>query len=162
MTDLKTLFKSAQKTAWSQGYAITLTLKPSEYRHTPEEQYKRTFRQIFERFQSRKCKLTLVTELTKQYNVHYHGIVHVPMESISSTRPALRIIYDILRTMSFCGKSQIDVITDEVGWERYISKDQSKEHYFQYPIMNSHDIPVNHRRDEYHELQKETLNNNST
>lgn len=136
--DLNTLIKSRPKTGMSQAYALTITLRPMLYKHVAYEQYRRSYVEVFDLFKRHGCEITLVTELTKQYNVHYHGIVQVPM-ILCSKQPGAKTIFDMLRQLKYIGHTVVDPITDEEGWNRYICKDQTALHWAEYPIYSTTD-----------------------
>lgn len=105
---------------WSVDYALTITLRPVIYSKPYEQQYEETYQNILNLFHD--CKLTLVTELTQSYNIHYHGIVSVPL---THGRDSRKYIFDQVRKYSKLGSTKVDQITDFAGWSEYILKDVS-------------------------------------
>lgn len=116
----------------SVDYSITITLKPSLYNKPYETQFDETAVNITNLFGT--CKLTLIAELTKTYNIHYHGLISVPL---SHGRDPRKYIFDQLRKYSKVGKSQVDQATDYNGWHAYISKDikNNIQNAIIYPIV---------------------------
>lgn len=104
---------------YTVGYCITLTLKPKLYVATPENQV--DYSDLFIRFMEAKgAKLTLVAELTKQYNIHYHGYIELPKKL---SKNPIKYIYDVLRKMEYYGFTCIKPCTDYEGWYQYMIKD---------------------------------------
>lgn len=104
---------------WSVDYAITLTLKPILYKHTCEEQFSIVATSIRNNFPN--CKFTLLAELTKQYNVHFHGIIKVDLNKIVC-HPE-KYLYDRIRQYKHLGFAVIKQITEYQIWIDYITKD---------------------------------------
>lgn len=131
------------KKGYSQDYALTVTLKPFLYKEQSEIQYYRTYRQLIDLFTMAKCRITLVAELTNTYNIHYHGILSIPLKADSR-----KWIFDRLRLLSWIGKCTVDSVDDYDGWLDYLSKDQLQ--MVDYPCMvNDYDIDFVKRKDNH-------------
>jgi len=106
-------------------YAITLTLKPKLYNHTIEEQYDLAKPIITNLHYG---QMTVVAELTKSFNVHFHIILKrdKSLRCIGPKgRPVSfeRSLYDRFRNSDIIGYVNIKKCTDKSGWISYISKD---------------------------------------
>lgn len=105
----------------SYEMAFTVTLKPKLYDYRATEQYDLSFQQIFEKLLllSYKNQFTLVAELTKNFNIHYHGIVKMPLEGKS----CMKKFHDAFRGSKLFGFVNIKQITEQPIWIEYISKE---------------------------------------
>lgn len=101
---------------YSQCYALTLTLKPHNYRFTIEEQYEKLNIEIKK---LDKCKLTIVAEITKTYNIHAHGFIKLN----SNIKDNKKYIYDTFRKSKVIGFLYIKDVDDHVKWLSYILKE---------------------------------------
>lgn len=122
MTELVTISNlnplSKLPAKWSCELAITITLKPLMYKKTFEEQDSILRPLILGMFKN--CKLTLVWELTKTYNIHYHGMIQVPMHLCNDP---LKYIFDRLRSCSKIGKCEVNQVVNYDLWISYLNKD---------------------------------------
>lgn len=59
------------------NYFFTITLQPNLYKLTADEQYDKTTPELIVMLKLLSEKFTLVTELTKSLNVHWHGIIQL-------------------------------------------------------------------------------------
>lgn len=100
-------------------YAFTLTLKPSMYKYTSEEQYDRTYLLAYKHVKSRCVYVTMIAEHTKAYNIHYHGIITFVM---SKSCPKKKFV-DSFRNHPFIGFVNIKQMENDQGWLDYIKKD---------------------------------------
>lgn len=124
VTVIKQEFKEP---ASSFEYAFTITLQPKLYVHDATEQYDLTFTKVIDEL-LKLCSRNLVTndlnfscvaELTKSYNVHYHGIIKMRIEG----KPCMKKFHDAFRASKIFGHVDIKQMTDQKGWIEYISKD---------------------------------------
>lgn len=110
-------------------YAITFTIKPHWYKLQPEEQVELAMKEINEVFH--EYKKTIVIEITKCFNIHFHGIMY------SKTR---REFYDKLRKNKIIGFIKIKQIESWEDWCQYIMKNTP----ITYKDLNCiHPVPVN-------------------
>lgn len=58
-------------------YFFTVTLRPIMYKHTADEQFDKAHGELMIMLRLLSEKFTLVTELTKSLNVHWHGIIQL-------------------------------------------------------------------------------------
>jgi len=65
-------------------------------------------------------KIAMVCELTRNSDVHYHGILEVPKQCLDRVR---YIINNRIRKCKYFGFRQIDLVHDLPGWHTYIAKD---------------------------------------
>lgn len=105
---------------WSVDYAITLTLKPVIYRHAPEKQFSLVSENIRNNFPN--CQFTIIAELTKQYNIHFHGFIKVDLNKIN-IHPE-KYLFDRIRKYSALGFAVIKQVTEYNVWKDYILKDK--------------------------------------
>ena len=104
-------------------YAFTITLKPWLYKYTPS-------RQIADSVDVVKSGLaalghsTLLWELTKASNIHYHGVIEMYTQSLTLQRiKNLHLRWNNKwRNHLEIGFTNLTQITDEQGWLAYIGK----------------------------------------
>lgn len=107
----------------SQKYAFTVTLKPVMYRWSARVQYTKTHRQLMECVKN-LGQVTLVAELTKNGNIHYHGVIQFNMRT-GYKGLITQLFHDRMRTLcNVFGHHNITPITDEEGWISYLKKGQ--------------------------------------
>lgn len=100
-------------------YAITITLRPQMYRLDVNTQHEIAMKIIVDTFRPWICKRTVIAELTKSYNVHYHGII----SSKSKCPHFKKWIFDQFRQDKTIGFLCIKPVTDYNVWATYITKD---------------------------------------
>lgn len=106
--------------AESIKYAFTITLKPSMYKYTSEEQYDKTYMLTFKHLKSRCLRLTMVAEHTKAFNLHYHGIITL---TVNKHQNIVKKFVDSFRNHPFIGFVNVKPMENEQGWIDYIKKD---------------------------------------
>lgn len=130
---------------WTIDYAITITLHPSIRCNKTVEQYD-TMKAIIRDYITDCCyefwkknkptvqfqapKVTLVAELTKSQDIHYHGIVTLPLSM--KIRDHKIFIRDIFRYKPKAGPLRNDLKKylgfiyvkeiDDNGWSQYLRK----------------------------------------
>lgn len=119
VSNLNPLIKLRPIIRYSVDYALTITLRPVMYIHTAQKQYDLITPEILQIFS--ECKLILVPELTKQYNLHFHGIINVPL---CDGRDPSKWIHDKVRTHRKIGMICVKQITDYDTWLTYCMKDR--------------------------------------
>lgn len=105
---------------YTQEYAFTITLQPKLHKHSIRHQLDCTAYSILPLFPH--CLITIVVELTKQYNVHYHGIIQFYKPLLKGKTP-LSYWYNKLRNHATIGFTCLKVIDDIENWKKYITKD---------------------------------------
>lgn len=88
------------------------------FKYEPEKQYDDTWKHIVCHLQLISSKFTLVAELTKCYNLHFHGMIYLtkgPKE-----------FYSLFRNDIQVGFVNIKQTTNDKGWIEYISKEFTK------------------------------------
>lgn len=101
-------------------YAFTITLKPKFYVLEPCKQFDSSVEYLWDKLKSVMSKVTLVAELTQNFNIHYHG---VGVFTISNKRKNLMLQFvNTFRKDSLIGFVNIKPISDEPGWIEYLSK----------------------------------------
>lgn len=109
------------KTQKSVKYSFTVTLKPNLYKYIAEEQFSRTYIALSIHLCKLSPNVTVLAELTKSMNIHYHGIIQF---NIDRAEVNLRKKFiDSFRTSKEFGFVNIKQIEDEAGWIKYITKD---------------------------------------
>jgi len=108
----------SDKPRYSVDYAITLTISRKLRKLTPEEQYDRIKLLLPKVMYG--CEYTLITELHKDMNTHYHGIfrMQLPIQG----RTVVRSITDRIRKIDDLGFYVIKQIDNFGVWSDYIQK----------------------------------------
>lgn len=119
---------------YSVEYAFTLTLKPKIFAQEPEDQYDKSSAHASARLNTLSDQFTLIAELTKNYNIHYHGIIKFPLKK----KDLMKEFYKCFRTDLIIGFVNIRQIDDKSKWIDYISKDlcRTKDAIIRRPIIN--------------------------
>lgn len=109
----------------SVDYAFTLTCKPQLYSQSIEQQFDKAEDEIKDRFnkiKGYKASFTVVCELTRSFNCHFHGIVKLVGNAI---RPInfLRKFYDAFRGSKIIGHVFFKPVDNFLNWIEYIKKD---------------------------------------
>lgn len=106
--------------ARSVDYTFTITLQPKLYKQEPEQQYDLTYNHVRQTLVKIAREFTLVSELTKNYNIHFHGIINFTSVPKTDYR---KLFYKVFRNDTLVGFVNIKQMTDYPGWKEYISKD---------------------------------------
>lgn len=106
----------------SQKYFVTITLKPYMYSKTAGEQYDQTEGDLRKLCEYYDCGGKVVAELTKGFNIHYHGLIDF---NTHLKYPQMAFI-DNLRRLKWVGRSQIEPALHENDVSKYLSKDLKK------------------------------------
>lgn len=112
--------QNATPNGFTQAYAFTLTLKPKLFTKIAEEQYDISYYHAYLSLLKLTSKVTLVAELTKNANIHYHGVIQFP---INKYRNINKMFKDTYRNDKLIGFVDIKVMVDEPGWKEYLNKD---------------------------------------
>lgn len=115
-----------RKTAFSMNnlYFFTITLKPVMYHHDVDKQHDETINEILLNLTmlcNKSCDYTIVCELTKAFNIHYHGIIDL-------TNSTKRKFINIFRNSSKTGFVNISLINDLSKTVEYIAKSIPQTH----------------------------------
>lgn len=114
-------------TPMSIELALTVTIKPKYYRMSCKEQFMETFQLLLSWL--KPFKHTTVAEFTPQGNVHYHGVIQIPMHLLKNKLPKYYLI-DYFRGSSTFGYVCVKPITNHDGWiKTYVAKhlDETKQ-----------------------------------
>lgn len=137
--------KPLVKSKLTQCYALTVTLQPKARLDSAKQQYE-TFAPLVEqqlRAKFPNCKLTLVAELTKSFDIHFHGIIQFDLLCLGKVQNIPRYFRDMFRRHNKIGFVLLKVMTDEKVWLDYIGK-ALDEFYLdvgeQAIVCNDHDI----------------------
>lgn len=101
---------------------FTVTLKPNLYELTARQQIKKTFKKLSEVLKPLAMKYLLVAELTKQCNIHYHGIIQWDTTTMDKDTMSM-IFLDNLKPLVNYGRSESQLIEDTEHVYKYIVKD---------------------------------------
>lgn len=112
-----------QNSEYSQSYAFTITLLPKFRKLSTKNQLHRTYEYILEFLAPHK--VTMVYELTKSYDIHYHGIINFKKD-ILKDRSAELYWYNKMRKSSTIGYTCLKVITDWNIWVDYLFKSHNE------------------------------------
>lgn len=112
---------------FSQRYAFTVTLKPSQFNKNAEDQYDDCIKDIESKLTSVCAHVTVVAELTKNCNIHFHGIADFDLNHPN----LIKKFHDHFRCRCLnkykckCkfGFVNIKQMDNENGWVEYIRKD---------------------------------------
>lgn len=111
--------------AVSIDYAFTVTLQPKLFKQEPEHQYDLTYNHVRQMIGKISRKFTLVSELTKSYNIHYHGIISFTITP--ELKDCRKLFYKTFRNDIFVGFVNIKQIDNYPKWSEYISKDITQQ-----------------------------------
>lgn len=104
----------------SVHYAFTITLMPAKaFKNDATQQYDDTVGHVVGYLRSMSNMFSLTAELTKNCNIHYHGVIQFGTLS-SNLR---KYFIDTFRKSKLCGFVNITQIDDFNGWRDYIMKD---------------------------------------
>lgn len=107
-------------------YALTVTLNPKLYRFKPSEQYRLTQLGLDQMFEKTEWKISIIPEVTQNYNIHYHCIV----SAYNIKKYKKGVVYSIhnkFRKMKHLyGYIYLKPITEFHIWQEYMVKDIEK------------------------------------
>lgn len=124
------------------NFSFTVTLKPCMYRYEPEEQYDRTYKDLVILCRLMSNNFTIVAEVTKNCNLHYHGIIELHHK---------KKWYSTFRKSDIFGFTTCREQYDD-KWNEYISKSlkETYETILRRPIIkDSYNIFTNEQKIEY-------------
>lgn len=104
----------------SVSYAFTVTLRSKLYADPAEVQYDKTYKEVLQILNAISSQFTLVAELTKAFNVHYHGVIS--WASIPKGVNLRKKFTDAFRPSKQIGYVNIKQIENDAGWNEYITK----------------------------------------
>lgn len=99
-----------------QRYEFTITLRPRLYDRTPEEQFRYTS-DILQRECLSRWNTSCVAELTKENNIHYHGIVH-----LKDFKHRNSFLNGFRKYNNIFGRKSCSPIRKESDWIMYMRK----------------------------------------
>lgn len=122
--------------AHSVKYAFTITLQPKMFKFDTQQQYDETKNIIVHKIKCLSSTFDIIAELTKNHNIHYHGIITFPLHKYKNN---INKWYNHMRNDTVIGYTNIKQITEEEVWKEYISKDihQTKEVIDRRPIIRN-------------------------
>lgn len=102
-------------------YVITLTLRPTMYKHKASEQNRicvALMNKIFRKDQIKdQYHLSLVAELTNECNIHYHGIIE-----LKDLKAKAKLCDRMREYNTTFGKKDISQLMNHAKWVEYINK----------------------------------------
>lgn len=117
----------SEKVSETVRYSATVTLKPRMYQYKAEQQYDMSYPDLIKHLACNGYKnITVIAELTKNYNIHYHLTVTFPFGENSKYCNCMKKFVDSFRRSQMFGFVNIKQIDSEIGWIEYIGK-QLKE-----------------------------------
>lgn len=106
---------------FSVDYAGTITLRPKLYTKEPEVQYDETYDYVRRKLSSLSTHFTLIAEVTKSYNIHYHIVIKFDLED--RKKDCMKEFHKCFRNDNLVGFVNIRQIDDMVKWTDYLKKD---------------------------------------
>lgn len=105
---------------------VTFTLHPNMYGHIARQQLRKTIQKL-EKELRRVCKhYVIVAELTKQCNIHYHGLIQFDINEFFEADDLRLMLLDNLKIVKEFGRCDIDPIKDMTKVFDYCKKDIKK------------------------------------
>lgn len=101
---------------------ITLTLLPKHYVKSVEEQAMLARESLLEIMKKIQCKAIFVLEITKQYNIHIHGMLQLP----KVYQDPLKTLFQVFRTSKVFGRKTIQQVRYYDSYVEYMVKDIEK------------------------------------
>jgi hypothetical protein len=99
-------------------HCITITLRPSSYDFDIDKQLLLALAELYDL--KDEITFSLVVELTKAFNIHFHGIVEYKGFTNQSH---LRLLHYAFRAKKVIGHVCIKPMSDIEGWRTYMYKD---------------------------------------
>lgn len=108
---------------YTQGYAFTITLKPHVRKMTCEEQYDFCTSYVTKTLKGfyPNCLLSMVAEMTKSYDLHFHGIIKF-YNLNNGIKNISKHFTDRFRGDKIIGYVLLKVMDDDEGWKTYLRK----------------------------------------
>lgn len=110
-------------TSFSVDYSLTITLRPKCYTKEPEQQFDDTYEHVRRKLYSLTEHFTLVAEVTKSFNVHYHAILKFEIDNSKPSVTYLKEIYKCFRNDDLVGFIKCEQTLGRVSWISYLKKD---------------------------------------
>lgn len=111
----------------SQMYAFTVTLSPKNYRNNAEVQYDDTWSHVLHKLRNICNNVSLVAELTKASNIHYHGLCNFTLTGKNLIKQFNDHFRCRCKNRNVCkcitGFVNIKVCDNQPGWVEYMCKD---------------------------------------
>lgn len=121
---------------YTSEYALTVTTSRRCHNLTTEEQYKESKKELIDILELNKIQHSLIFELTKNNDVHYHGIIKVPVND--KIRDIKIFVCNLFRKRKFLGYICLKEITEYNIWFDYMKKELkiTNERTGIYPIVS--------------------------
>lgn len=113
----------------TMAFAITLTIRPKYFPLSLERQLDISEADILTFLSDMDSRGFIIAEITKNANIHYHGIIDMNLQNRYHQKIDL-YIKDYFRYSNKIGFVCVKPITDEVRWSQYIMKDLNSTNAF--------------------------------
>lgn len=100
-------------------YEFTLTLRPSLYNLTPKEQFNKLYDTLRDILKHWTC--SCIAELTKENNVHYHGMIE-----LTDFKDRDSFLNRFRKYNKWFGRKSCTQLKNEPEWILYIRKDMKE------------------------------------
>jgi len=148
------------KVAYSIDFAITLTLSPCLYNRTTMIQSECARNAFLHCIKNDPfVRHTSVMEETKDYNIHIHSILSIPLNDKVKQYGARRYIFDLFRNKNFGKVKDINPVTSYPEWTSYIMKDFLLDGYSReyYPLIGGDHYDLTSLKNDYYESHPEKI-----
>lgn len=111
--------------SYTMTYACTITLKPVVRRDSCEIQYDKYTSYVVKTIKDRypNCLLKLMCEMTKSYDLHFHGTISFMLKhKTSRIKNYLKHFSDSFRGDKIIGFVLLKHIDNDKVWDEYITK----------------------------------------
>jgi len=123
---------------YTQDYALTVTLKPVHHKLKIEQQFELSSEEIMILLDRVGAKYTMVCELTKAFNCHWHLILKMPYHKENCI--VERSIRDLFRKCKYIGFIYLKPVTEYHNWILYMIKSVTETYKI---LICKHPIPKN-------------------
>lgn len=103
-------------------YSGTITLRPKMYIHEPHKQYDLVIPHLIKILNTLCNYYTLVSELTKTYNIHMHIMCNF---NLDNHKYPLKDWHNAFRNDTFIGFTKIEQTMNNQLWQDYLRKDMT-------------------------------------
>jgi len=121
LANLKDAAKKAPENEYCQDYALTVTVSAFVKQQKAELQLSATAMLLVQLLQP--SKMTIVAELTKNFDVHYHCTVAPRRASVVKVKNMCKYFVDKFRGIKHFGFICVKPVQDYKGWMDYMKKD---------------------------------------
>lgn len=123
--------------AYECTHFLTVTLKPEYYSNQIRQQYRKTYNVLTKFLQSHCDKYLLVTELTKDCNIHYHATLKLSTLIYEGTDLSDMNFLNDFKTLKPFGFKKLESINNQENVYNYCVKDIKKTHGLLNPVSKT-------------------------